>query len=170
MKMKQTPWVLGWIGISLCLGGCKEPTQTAKSTAAQEASVFKDFNSVDLDAFIAQEKSRVERFKGQKIIKMSEPVSFQARVKQLPREKKMSYIYSALEIAKVTPLPEVTHQMFVESAAGQIISVYVERRVAERMASSLKEGQSVAWASYHVYSYSKGPALLVVDFKEDSEL
>lgn len=123
-----------------------------------------EFAPLELDAFIAQELAAVERLGGRKILKMAAPVSFQARLKSAPEAKDMVYIYSALEVAEVRPLPEVGHQMFLESAGGRVFAVYVEKRVAARLAAGLAVGQEARFLGYHVYSYKKGPAFLIVDF------
>ena len=74
----------------------------------------------------------------------------------------MTYIYTALEVAGIRPLPEVGHQLFVETAGGKIISVYVEKKAAARIAEEMAVEETVRLWGYHVYSYAKGPALLVV--------
>jgi hypothetical protein len=135
-----------------------------KSEVSANVEGAVEFQPVEFDEFIQQEVDSSERMDGRRILKMAEPVSFVARMKRFPEAKQMSYIYTALEMAEVSPLPDVGHQMFVESKQGRIISVYVERQVALRLASDLKEGEAAEFFGYHVYSYAKGPALLVVDF------
>lgn len=121
-----------------------------------------DFKNVELDSFIKQE---VVTEKGKKLIKMAEPVSFTAKMKRFPEEKSMNYIYTALQISGVTPAPTVEHRMFIESKGGRIIPVYVEKDTVEKLKTGLKEEQSANFLAYHMYNYSKGPAVLVVDFK-----
>jgi len=120
------------------------------------------FNSIHLDSFIEQEKKVGE---GKKMIKMAMPVSFEAKMKRFPEEKKMDYIYTAMEMAGVNPLPVVEHRMFIESRQGRIIPVYVEKEAVKKLKAGLKEEDSARFLAYHVYSYAKGPALLVVDFQ-----
>ncbi len=151
------------VGTLLC--GCGEPS--AEQAPVHEKSVGAlgpEFLAVKLDVLIEQEKKVFSGFKGQKVIKMAAPVRFTASLKQGPEEKSMTYIYTALEMTGVSPLPNVSHQMFVESAEGRIISVYVENQIVAQIANELAEGQTAEFAAYHVYSYSRGPALLVVDW------
>ncbi len=132
-----------------------------QATAAEET-----FRPVELDSFIKSEKVLVNSplAKGKKIITMAAPVSFQAMLKRHPEQKKMSYVYKALEVSGVDPMPVVEHRMFVESKDGNIIPVYVEKAVVERINTGLKEQQQARFRGYHVYNYAKGPAFLIVDF------
>ena len=120
------------------------------------------FTAIELDQFIEKEQKVVGNNK--KLIKMAEPVSFEAKMKRQPEEKVMEYIYTALEVAGVTPMPQVHHRMFVESSGGRILPVYVEENAVKKMNAALKEEDKVRFQGYHVYTYAKGPAILVVDF------
>ena len=93
------------------------------------------------------------------------PLSFEARLKRLPEERDLSYVYTALEVSGISPMPEVRHRMFIESAEGRIIPVYVEKGAAARLQSGLKLEQRARFLGYHVYTYAKGPAILVVNFR-----
>lgn len=128
-----------------------------------QAEMQEGFNSIQLDSLIEQEKKAAGD--GKKLIKMVVPVSFEAKMKRFPEEKKMKYVYTAMEMAGVSPLPVVEHRMFVESQQGRIIPVYVEKETVKKLRAGLKEEDSARFLAYHIYSYSKGPALLVVDFQ-----
>jgi hypothetical protein len=120
------------------------------------------FKAVELDRFIEQEQKSAGD--GRRMIKMFAPVSFEAKMKRFPEERELTYVYSAMELIGVNPLPEVHHRMFVESAEGRIIPVYVEKEAAAKLAAGLKEEDKARFVGYHVYSYAKGPAILVVGF------
>lgn len=122
-----------------------------------------EFSQIELDRFIEQQK-RVN-VGGKKMITMATPISFDAKMKRLPEEKQMSYVYTAMQMAGVNPMPEVNHRMFVESNEGRIIPVYVEKNTVEKLNKGLKVEEKAEFIGYHVYNYSKGPAVLVVDFK-----
>lgn len=130
--------------------------------AEQAAAKQETFQQVDLDLFIEQEKLSAE--KGKRMIKMARPVSFDALMKRPPEEREVSYVYTALELSGVSPLPEIHHRMFVESNGGRIIPVYVEKKAVEKIDAGLKTDEKMRFLGYHVYSYAKGPALLVVDY------
>nr|WP_321465086.1 hypothetical protein [uncultured Desulfobulbus sp.] len=137
--------------------------QAAPETVGQAAPVKEEsFTRVELDTFIELEKHAAE--KGKKLIKMARPVSFDARMKRLPEERQVTYVYKALELSGVSPLPEINHRMFVESSGGRIIPVYVEKNAVLKLNAGLKEEEKAHFLGYHVYSYAKGPAILVVDF------
>ncbi|WDP92770.1 MAG: hypothetical protein HUN04_24835 [Desulfobacter sp.] len=122
-----------------------------------------EFKKIKLDQFIEQEKKAVAG-QGRRMIKMAVPVSFEAKMKRFPEAKKMSYVYTAMQMAGISPMPEVGHRMFVESGEGRIIPVYVEKGAAAKLKSGLQEECAARFLGYHVYSYAKGPAILVVDF------
>ncbi len=121
-----------------------------------------EFKEVTLDEFIVNNKVDLEG--GKKLLKMADPISFTARMKRFPEEKKMTYVYVALGVAGVQPMPVVEHRMFIESKEGRIIPVYVEKNVVEKLKNGLKEEEQAHFKGYHVYSYAKGPAILVVDY------
>jgi hypothetical protein len=142
----------------------KAPAATAEvdGTKAEEPAKPETFASIELDRFIEQEQKAAE--KGKKMIKMMVPLSFEAKLKRQPEEKQMEYVYTALELSGVKPIPEVHHRMFIESGEGRIIPVYIEANAVKKVNNSLKEEDKARFQGYHVYSYAKGPAILVVDF------
>jgi len=119
------------------------------------------FTHVDLDQFIETERTAD---KGKKVIRMGKPIIFEASLKQYPHKREMSYVFTALELSRFDPLPEVEYRMFVESKGGVIHPVYVENQLVQRIKDQLKEGDSTAFVGYHLYNYTKGPAILIVDF------
>ncbi|WP_309386444.1 hypothetical protein [Cerasicoccus frondis] len=167
--------LLIWFGI--LAGGCGEEAPKGVPEAIhqeQAQALTADFIRIELDDLIADAIAEVESFNGQKTIKAAVPVRFTARKKRDPEEKEMSYVYTALEVAGVTPLPDIQHRMFVESDNGEIIPVYVEKSAAEKLTADLPDEASAEFIGYHIYNYDKGPAILVVDFlpamsKEDAQ-
>ena len=135
---------------------------TEKPAQVQAPAKAESFTDVVLDRFIEQEQKAAAD--GKKIIKMMSPLSFEAKLKRQPEEKPMEYVYTAMELSGIKPLPEVHHRMFVESGEGRIIPVYVEANAVKKVNAGLKEEGSARFQGYHVYSYAKGPAILVVDF------
>ena len=124
-----------------------------------------EFKMIDLDHFVESEKELVKN-RG-KMIRMMKPVKFTAKMKRLPEEKQMDYIYVAMTMSGLdNDLPKVRHRMFVESEKGRIIPVYVEEEAVKKIEKNLKIEKDVNFLAYHAYSYAKGPAMLVVDFME----
>lgn len=119
------------------------------------------FKAVELDAYIDTEKVQI---KDKKLIKTLTPISFEAAVKRLPEKREMSYVYTALELAGFNPMPGVEHRMFVESGDGRVIAVYVEKGVVKKIDTLLNVDERALFFGYHLYSYNKGPAIMVVDF------
>ncbi len=124
-----------------------------------------EFKMIDLDQFVESEKALVKE-KG-KMIRMMKPVKFTAKMKRLPEEKKMDYIYVAMTMSGLAnDVPKVGHRMFVESEKGRIIPVYVEEEAVKKITKNLAVEKNVHFLAYHAYSYAKGPAMLVVDFTD----
>ena len=73
----------------------------------------------------------------------------------------MEYLFTALSLMQVEPLPKVSHRMFVESAEGSVIPVYVEDAVVREIKAKVAVDTQANFAGYHVYNYSKGPAIVV---------
>ncbi|WP_306549287.1 hypothetical protein [Desulfobulbus sp.] len=173
-KQKAVLALVLWVcmALPLCVGAEEQPAaepqaQTApavpaENQAPQEPAKPETFASVELDQFIEREQKAAED--GKKMIKMMAPVSFEAKLKRQPEEKPMEYVYTAMEMSGVKPIPEVRHRMFVESGAGRIIPVYIEANAVKKVNAGLKEEAMARFQGYHVYSYAKGPAILVVDF------
>lgn len=124
------------------------------------------FQPIELDSTIDIGKAQAERV-GKKIILNALPVSFNARMKRQPEQQTMAYIYTALGIVGMEPLPVVEHRMFVESDGGNIIAVYVEKNAVQLINQGLKENQRARFDGYHIYNYARGPAIMVVGFKAE---
>lgn len=86
------------------------------------------------------------------------PISFDAAVKQAPQEIKTDYLKEALTVLQVSPLPTINHRMFVETAEGRVLPVYVWDKVVANFSASEQPQRMVG---YHVYTYAKGPAIVV---------
>jgi glycosyltransferase involved in cell wall biosynthesis len=120
------------------------------------------FRPVDLDRFIDTERATAD---GKRVITMAAPISFEARLKRQPEPRTLRYVYTALELGGVNPLPVVEHRMFVESAAGRIIPVYVEKGAVDWIKADLRVDQRTRFIGYHLYNYAQGPAILVTGYQ-----
>lgn len=150
--MKRYLYILSAICL---LAGCKQ------------AETYPEFERVELDAYITAEKAAFESYDRRKIMRMGRPIQFSATIKTVPEPKSASYIYRALSVAKMEPMPEVTHQIFIETAGGAIISAYVEKQAADEITSTLKAGQNAHFLAHHAYTYAQGPALLIIQAKKE---
>ncbi|MDZ7753602.1 MAG: hypothetical protein U5S82_18645 [Gammaproteobacteria bacterium] len=136
------------------------PDATAEPTP--DAAAFKH---VDIDRFVAAERPIKE---GTTSLLPPAPIRFVARVKQHPHPRKAEYLYRVLAFFPMDPRPEVNHRMFVTTPGGHIMPVYVEERTAAAIRDGLgEEGRRVAFHGYHMYNYSKGPAILVTGYSTD---
>jgi len=122
-----------------------------------------EFIPIDIDAFVAEQRSMTQ---GTTSLLPPSPVRFVARLKQYPQPRKVEYLYQVLEFFPMDPRPEVKHRMFVTTPGGHILPVYVDDKAVEAIRNGLKEGGAEAsFYGYHMYNYSKGPAILVTGFQ-----
>lgn len=132
----------------------KRPDQTLTVT----------FKPIDIDRFVAEQRPTRE---GSTSLMQPSPVIFEAGIKQYPHKRKVTYMYTVLEFFPMAPRPEVNHRMFVTTPGGHIMPVYVDDSIVESIKRRLKEGgKRVSFYGYHMYNYSKGPAILVTGFRE----
>jgi hypothetical protein len=127
-----------------------------------------EFIPVDLDQVLAKTKSKSANDGRRFIFRKTIPVSLQVKLMRLPEKRKIEYLYTAMSVAGIDPLPEVSHRMFVASASGAVIPVYVEDEAAKTISQTLKVNQDISLYAYHIYNYAKGPAYLVVGFKKET--
>lgn len=140
--------------------------QDALSSAKQANNDFGDYQFID-DMAEFVNKSKPSK-KGTKEIQINKLVVFDAEVKTLPEEQKSEYLYLAMSVAKINPVPEVDNSMFVQVAPDMVIPVYLENSVAkqihdlyEKYGSEGFKGKKMRFAGIHIYNYSKGPAIIV---------
>lgn len=122
--------------------------------------------SVVLQSFI-DEKKKVYLGK----INIVQPVNlrFTGVLKALPQKKPTGYLYTALQIMKVSPLPVIEYQAFLGAPAsrdqpGDVIPVYIDNRLAEALArqdATKLIDQRYTWYGYHIYNFSRGPAIVL---------
>ncbi|AFL72261.1 hypothetical protein [Thiocystis violascens] len=157
--------------LSLALG---LPLMTPGGAAAQTAPAAPDqpptvaqpqaepqYQDIDIDQLI--KGARPEK-KGTSAFFKPSPVRFGARIKQEPRKRDTDYLYTALSFFPLDPEPKVSHRMFVETPGGHILPVYVEDTQVEGI-KRLGEGTATLFTGWHVYNYSKGPAILIVGYE-----
>lgn len=113
-----------------------------------------DRKVVDLDV-LAQARPRSE---GTRDIGPMNPISFTAVIKEAPKEIATSYLGEAFGILGITPAPKVTYRMFVETPDGKVMPVYVWDQVVDDFTVDSTEHQ---FLGFHIYTYSKGPAIVV---------
>ena len=137
---------------------CLVALLVAAVVSAGASRAAEDRRVIDLDDYIVSQKPLA---KGGRTIFRPRPIAFAARVKSHPERIKVEYLYEALAVSNVSPLPEVSHQMFVESAEGRIIAVYVEDQAVKGIVAGFALEAQADFDAYHVYNYSRGPAMVV---------
>ncbi|MEM7173181.1 MAG: hypothetical protein AAF530_23660 [Pseudomonadota bacterium] len=131
---------------------------TFSEPAVSEPIGGSDATAVDLDNFIATQQPTMP---GTRTILPPGRVSFVAVLKSQPELIKVQYLFEALAVMQIEPLPKVSHRIFVESAEGTIIPVYVEDKAVPLIKDKVATESQASFVGYHVYNYSKGPAIVV---------
>jgi len=110
--------------------------------------------TVDLDEFAQLRPAR----EGSREIVPLAPIAFVASVREAPQVITTDYLQQAFALLGVAPAPQVSHRMFVETAQGHVMPVYVWDNVAARFQSG---DAPLRLTGFHVYTYAKGPAIVV---------
>lgn len=133
--------------------------------AADEPPADPVYQDIDIDYLVAV--ARPEKA-GTSAFFQPAPVRFGARVKQGPRKRKVEYLYTALSFFPLDPEPKVSHRMFLDTPGGHPLPVYVDDSQVKRL-KRLAAGTPATFYGWHVYNYSKGPAILVTGFERVPE-
>lgn len=136
-------------------------TSILSTLVAAEGSVLRfggSYKMVNLDEFIHQQRPLTE---GTKVILNPGHIKIAARIKRHPEKRNVEYLYGALRMMQVDPMPKVNYRMFIESDEGQIIPVYVEDAIASQISKRIPLETRILLKGYHVYNYSKGPAIVI---------
>ncbi len=128
---------------------------------ANEPPAEPQYQDIDIDRLV--ETARPPKA-GTSALFRPVPVRFGARIKQAPAKRKVEYLYTALSFFPLDPVPEVSHRMFLDTPGGHPLPVYVEDSLVKGL-KRLGEGTAVIVSGFHVYNYSKGPAILVTGYQ-----
>lgn len=134
------------------------PDQPVTAGPSLEEPQYQD---IDIDRLVTT--ARPEK-KGTSAFFQPSPVRFGARIKQEPIKRDVEYLYTALSFFPLDPEPKVSHRMFLDTPGGHPLPVYVEDSQVEGL-TRLGVGTAVIVSGWHVYNYSKGPAILVTGYE-----
>lgn len=135
-----------------------DPAQQIPVSRLDPTAAYKD---VDLKALVARSRTELP---GQRIIFAPTPIRFRAVLGALPVAQKADYLHSALNMMKVSNPPQVKQRIGLDYGGDTLLSAYIEEDAAKRLAAAVKPGQARTFYAWHVYNYSRGPALLVTAF------
>lgn len=157
------PW-LAILALALALAASAHaatPAAPAASTAAANAKSPKaEYRPVELAAWVPALRSPT------RIILQPSGVSFNAELAGMPRPQKADYLQQALRTMQVSEPPQVGHAVLLKfgAAAEQQLVAYVDQHAAERMQRELRVGERREFFAFHVYNFSRGPALVITSF------
>lgn len=117
--------------------------------------------SETLDGLMAKRLSADTTF-----VNLVEPRTLRLRgtVDSLPAPGKTQYMADTLALRGIKPLPKVSHKMWLRSAGGARVMVYVADNVAERLKREAKPGTELDFIALHLWNSRHGPGLLVNDY------
>lgn len=115
-----------------------------------------------LDGLMAKRLSADTTF-----VNLVEPRTLRLRgtVDSLPAPGKTQYMTDILALRGVQPLPKVSHKMWLRSAGGARVMVYVAADVAERLTRETKAGAQIDIETLYLWNSRHGPGLLVTEFE-----
>lgn len=131
--------------------------QEAKSPVKQNTPP--KVEAVDIDAYAAKHRPSKP---GTRTLLPPQFIGFTARLAEPPRKAKTDYLKTALSILQVAEPPPVSHQMLLLTPGGQRLPVYVEDKLVPVLAAA--ERREALFVGYHLYTYSKGPAIVVTGY------
>lgn len=121
------------------------------------------YQQVDLKELVGKSRTEVP---GQRIIFAPSPVKFRATLASLPTAQKADYLFAALSMMKISNPPKVTQRIGLDYGGEKAIAAYIDDSVAGRLSKEAKAGQVLTFYAFHVYNYSRGPALLITSYGE----
>lgn len=127
-------------------------------TAGQAAPADMGYKAVDLAELVRTVRTP------QRIIISPTPISFTAKLEALPRAQKTDYLNKAMGMMQMSQPPKVSQAILLGYGADGRLPAYIEEAAAARLAREAKAGETRKFYAFHVYNYSKGPALVVVSF------
>lgn len=135
-----------------------EAVTADKSEPKIHSTLDQEPAKIDLDKYIDEQRPV---FPGTKTVIQPRRIELTATLQEYPVEREISYLYTALSMMHVDPMPKVNHRMFIRSSEGKVIPVYVEDDTVSSIKKYIKEGEVATFSGYHVYNYDKGPAIVV---------
>jgi len=102
----------------------------------------------------------------QRVIINPAGVSFQAVFDGGPREQKTAYLQQALKLMRVSEPPKVNQAIRLRYGPGEAdtLVAYIEDGAAERLRKDIRLGERREFFAFHIYNFSKGPALVITSF------
>lgn len=137
-----------------------DPAGEIPASRLDPAATYKE---VDLKALVARSRTELP---GQRIIFAPTAIRFRAVLGALPVAQKADYLHTALSMMKVSNPPEVKQRIGLDYGGEKLLSAYIEEGTAQRLAAQVKPGQTRTFYAWHVYNYSRGPALLIISFSD----
>lgn len=133
---------------------------SARGAVPPSTSPQAQYEAVDLARWVPAMRTPT------RIILHPRGVSFEAELAAMPRAQKADYLAQALRTMQVSAPPQVGHAVLLRygAAEGQQLVTYVEDATAARMQRELSVGARRLFYAFHVYNYSRGPALVITSF------
>lgn len=102
----------------------------------------------------------------QRVIIHPTGVSFTAVFDGGPRAQKAEYLQTALNMMRVSTPPKVSQAVRLRygPAEADTLVAYIEDTAAERLRKEIRPGEKREFFAFHVYNFSKGPALVITSF------
>ncbi len=136
----------------------------AIGAAELEADLRGSYRPVHLAGFVQENQLSEEMIaKKQRLMKQPEAISFEATLVSRPKQGNYTLAYDALNLwSGNEKLPVIEHSAFVGFAAqGPVLGVYVAQG-AVKILEQLELDAPAVFYAVHIYTYAKGPRLVIV--------
>lgn len=143
-----------------CWVAATPAAHAADAAGAEAAPAERSYKAVELATWVPPLRAP------QRVIIQPTGVSFQAVFDGGPREQKVAYLQEALKMMRVSAPPKVTQAVRLRYGPGdaETLIAYIEDSAAERLRKELRAGDRREFFAFHVYNFSKGPALVITSF------
>jgi hypothetical protein len=131
-------------------------TTAASATAAPQTQ----YGEVDLKRLVPASRMT----DGSRAIFQPKPVRFQARLHKGLQPQKADYLQKVMGMMGVAEIPQVSQRVVIDYGGDKPLAVYVEDKIAQRLKTEAKVGESYTFYAFHVYNNRYGPAMVITSF------
>lgn len=155
--------LFGAVMATLPLSGLAANAEAPPAAESGTLDPAATYQLIDLKDLVRKSRTEVP---GQRIIFAPSPIKFRATLASLPSPQKADYLLTALSMMKIATPPKVSQRIGLDYGGEQAMAAYIADDVAIRLGKEIKVGQALTFYAFHVYNYSRGPALLITSYGE----
>jgi hypothetical protein len=136
------------------------PAASTVAASAPAAAPQERYGEVDLKRLVPASRMT----DGGRAIFEPRAVRFAARLHEGLKPQKAEYLQKVMGMMGAAEIPQVSQRVVIDYGGDKPLAVYVEDKVAERLKSEAKVGESYTFYAFHVYNNRYGPAMVITSF------